>query len=63
MAESERSQVLADLTGEEFVQAATTLFTEFRDAYTSEWSRLNENEALYQARHWENMSTSDTEND
>ena len=63
MAESERSQVLADLTGEEFVQAATTLFTEFRDAYTSEWSRLNENEALYQARHWENMSTSDTENE
>lgn len=63
MAESERSQVLADLTGEEFVQAATTLFTEFRDAYTSEWSRLNENEALYQARHWESMTTSDTENE
>ena len=57
------SQVLADLTGEEFVQAATTLFTEFRDAYTSEWTRLNENEQLYQARHWENMSTTDTENE
>ena len=59
----EVSQVLADLTGEEFVQAATTLFTEFRDAYTSEWTRLNENETLYQARHWESMSTTDTENE
>lgn len=58
----EVSQVLADLTGEEFVQAATTLFQEFRDAYSSEWTRLNENEAYYQARYWENMSTTDEEN-
>lgn len=59
----EVSQVLAELTGEEFVTAATTLFDEFRSAYTSEWQRLNENENLYQARHWENMSTSDPENE
>lgn len=59
----EVSQVLADLTGEEFVTAATTLFDEFRSAYTSEWTRLNENEALYQARHWENMNSTDNEND
>ena len=59
----EVSQVLADLTGDEFVTAATTLFDEFRSAYTSEWSRLNNNEALYQARHWENMNTTDSENE
>lgn len=58
----EVSQVLADLTGEEFVQAATTLFQEFRDAYASEWTRLNENEAYYQARYWESMTTTDEEN-
>ena len=41
---------------EDFVGKAYTLFEEFREAYKSEWARLEENERLYLGRHWEDMN-------
>lgn len=40
---------------EELVTKAYQLFDEFRQAYESEWTRLNENETLYLGRHWDDM--------
>jgi hypothetical protein len=54
---AEESTVLGDLTGEEFISQAYTLFDEFRQAYESEWTRLNKNESYYLGQHWDNMTT------
>lgn len=57
----EQSKQLGELTGDEFVSAAYTLFDEFRNAYESEWSRLEKNERFYLGQHWEDMGSSDSE--
>ncbi|MBR5291722.1 MAG: hypothetical protein IKU32_02285 [Clostridia bacterium] len=38
---------------EEFVGAIQSLYDEFKTAYTAEWDRLNDNEKMYQAKHWD----------
>ena len=43
---------------EELVTNAYKLFEEFRAAYESEWSRLEENERMYLGKHWEDMGGS-----
>jgi len=57
----ETKKVLGQLTGEEFVSQAYTLFDEFRNAYESEWSRLESNQRLYLGKHWEDMSSQDAD--
>lgn len=42
-------------SGEPLVQKAYELFEEFKDAYASEWTRLNTNEHLYLGKHWDDM--------
>ena len=58
---AEQTTVLGDLTGDEFVSQAYNLFEEFRQAYESEWTRLNTNESYYLGQHWDNMSTNDSD--
>jgi len=50
---------LGTLTGDDFVSAAYTLFDEFKNAYESEWSRLERNERFYLGEHWDDMQTDD----
>lgn len=54
---AEQTTVLGDLTGDEFVSQAYTLFDEFRQAYEPEWTRLNKNETYYLGQHWDNMTS------
>ena len=54
-------KTLGSLTGEEFVSQAYTLFDEFRNAYESEWSRLEANARLYYGKHWEDMQSQDAD--
>ncbi len=42
-------------TGEQLVAVAYELFDEFKNAYESEWTRLNQNEHLYLGKHWDDM--------
>lgn len=58
---AEQKQQLGQLKGEEFVTAAYTLFDEFRNAYESEWSRLEQNERYYLGQHWEDMTSQDAD--
>ena len=58
---ADEKKVLGELTGEEFVTAAYTLFDEFRNAYESEWSRLEKNNRLYLGKHWEDMTSQDAD--
>ena len=54
----EKKQIGA-LTGDEFVAAAYSLFDEFKNAYESEWSRLETNDKFYLGQHWEDMTSDD----
>lgn len=55
---AEESKNNAVPTGpEELVTKAYTLFDEFRQAYESEWERLNECETLYLGKHWDDMGS------
>ena len=58
MAEAKNEQI-GTLKGDEFVSKAYTLFDEFRNAYESEWSRLETNDRFYLGQHWEDMSSAD----
>ncbi len=51
------TQDLQKLKGEELVNHAYTLFDEFKQAYESEWSRLETNEKYYLGKHWDNMTS------
>ena len=56
---AETQEQIGTLKGEDFVSAAYTLFDEFKNAYESEWSRLEKNERFYLGQHWEDMQSQD----
>lgn len=58
---AEEKKQIGTLKGEEFVLAAYTLFDEFKNAYETEWSRLEKNERFYLGQHWEDMQSTDTD--
>jgi hypothetical protein len=60
MAETQQEQI-GKLKGDEFVSKAYTLFEEFKSAYESEWSRLEQNDRFYLGQHWDDMQVTDSE--
>lgn len=45
-------------TGEkdDFVDAIYELFNEYKEDYAEEWDRIDDNETMYQGKHWENAT-------
>jgi len=58
---AETQDQIGSLRGDEFVSKAYTLFDEFKNAYESEWSRLEENDRFYLGKHWEDMQSQDAD--
>ena len=58
---AEASTQIGTLRGDEFVSAAYTLFDEFKNAYESEWTRLERNDRFYLGQHWEDMQSEDAD--
>ena len=43
----------------DFVDAVYELFDEFKDSYTEEWTRIDDNEKMYRGDHWHDVPQSD----
>ena len=56
---ADTQEQIGKLKGDEFVAKAYTLFDEFRNAYESEWTRLEQNDRFYLGQHWEDMQVTD----
>lgn len=56
---AENSNIVIPTQEDELINKAYELFKEFRQAYESEWKRLEDNEVLYLGKHWDDMDTAE----
>ena len=56
---ADTQEQIGKLKGDEFVAKAYTLFEEFKSAYETEWSRLEQNDRYYLGQHWDDMQSAD----